>query len=238
MFVAGNTGAALPGWTPPPAPPHAAMSGAWVELVPLSGLHAEDLFAAWAGEPELWTYMGHGPFADVAALRAWIVSVEASQDPQFYAIRKTSGPVCGVASYLRITPKDGVIEVGNICFGRALQGTPAATEAMVLMMARAFELGYRRYEWKCNALNLSSRRAAQRLGFSWEGLFRQHMIIKGANRDTAWFSILDGEWPALQAAYAQWLAPENFDASGRQKVALSALTAPLLSARDPAAVAG
>lgn len=234
MFVAGAIGQALPDYVAPSAPAHQGMSGHWVTLEPLTQGHSAALFAAWADQPDLWTYMGHGPFATEDALRDWIASVETSQDPQFYAIVPKGGAAVGVASYLRITPKDGVIEVGNICYGPSLQGTPAATEAMVLMMARAFDMGYRRYEWKCNAHNLSSRRAAQRLGFSFEGVFRQHMIIKGANRDTAWFSIIDSEWQALRSAYATWLDRDNFDASGRQKTALSALTGPLLAARDPA----
>jgi RimJ/RimL family protein N-acetyltransferase len=138
-----------------------------------------------------------------------------------------------VASYLRITPAAGSIEVGHINFAPALQGTPAATEAMVLMMAWAFGAGYRRYEWKCDGRNLPSRRAAQRLGLSFEGIFRQAAIVKGRNRDTAWFAAVDNEWPRLRDAYRTWLAPENFDVSGRQRVRLSNLTMPLLVSRDP-----
>lgn len=233
MFKAGEIGPSLAGWQAPPVPPRDPMRGHWVELLPLAPDDAPALFSATAGHPELWTYMGGGPFADQGAFGEWIAAMAASADPQFWAIRPRGGEVTGMASYLRITPRDGVIEVGNIMFSPALQGTPAATEAMVLMMERAFALGYRRYEWKCNALNLPSRRAAQRLGFSHEGVFRQHMVIKGRNRDTAWFSILDSEFPGLRAAYDRWLDPANFDAAGQQRLALSDLTRDLVAARDP-----
>ncbi len=234
MFQPGAIGPELPDWQPPALPLRDPMQGHWVELAPLAPTHAPALFAATAAHPELWTYMGGGPFADPERFADWIAGIAESADPQFWAIRPRGGDWIGMASYLRITPKDGVIEVGNIMFAPALQGTAAATEAMALMMGRAFQQGYRRYEWKCNALNLPSRRAAQRLGFGYEGVFRQHMIIKGRNRDTAWFSVLDHEWPALQAAYGQWLDPANFTGDGRQIVALSDLTRGLLAARDPA----
>lgn len=233
MFEPGEVGPSLAGWQPPPHPPQQALRGAWVELAPLDPAQAPELWAAIAGDAGLWTYMGAGPFDGQAAFAGWLTGMATSRDPQFLAIRPRGGTWCGMASYLRIAPKDGGIEVGNILFSAALQGTPAATEAMALMMGQAFDLGYRRYEWKCNALNLPSRRAAQRLGFGFEGVFRQHMVIKGRNRDTAWFSILDGEYPALRQAYDRWLDPANFDADGRQQVALSALTRGLLAARDP-----
>lgn len=233
MFQPGEIGPEVTGWQPPPVLPLTPMQGQWAELVPLSADHAPALWRAIEGRPELWTYMGGGPFGSEAEFADWIASVAPGADPQFWSIRPCGGDWQGMASFMRITPKDGVIEVGHILFAPALQGTPAATEAMALMMARAFELGYRRYEWKCNALNLPSRRAAQRLGFSYEGVFRQHMVIKGRNRDTAWFSITDAEWPALKAAYDRWLAPANFQ-DGRQVVALSDLTRGLLAARDPA----
>jgi RimJ/RimL family protein N-acetyltransferase len=153
----------------------------------------------------------------------------------FYAIRnEETGLWEGVASYLRITPAAGTIEVGHINLSKPLQRTRAATEAMVCMMRWAFGAGYRRYEWKCDARNLPSRRAAERLGLSYEGVFRQAAVVKGRNRDTAWFAAIDGEWPALEAAFEAWLDPANFDAGGRQRRALSALTAPVLVARDPA----
>ena len=138
-----------------------------------------------------------------------------------------------MASYLRIAPEAGSIEVGNICFGPALQRTKAATEAMYLMMKWAFDAGYRRYEWKCNALNMPSRRAAQRLGFSYEGIFRQALVVKGRNRDTAWFAIIDKEWPALREAYAAWLAPANFTVAGKQRESLADLTRLVRAASDP-----
>ena len=173
----------------------------------------------------MWTYLAIGPFATLEAYRTWAEGVSRSDDPLFFAIvdRKTGKPV-GVAAHMRIDPNAGTIEVGNLAYSPLLQHTPVATEAMFLLMQKAFDLGYRRYEWKCNSLNAPSRAAAQRLGFTYEGLFRQHMVHKGHNRDTAWFSILDGEWPALKAAYARWLAPENFDAQGKQKTRLSDLT--------------
>ena len=170
-----------------------------------------------------------GPFADFESYRAWLSESARTSDPLFFAVVETaSGRAVGVASYLRIAPQYGSIEVGHLNFSPALQRTPAATEAMYLMMERAFRLGYRRYEWKCDALNAPSRRAAQRLGLSFEGVFRQATVYKGRNRDTAWYAAIDRDWPALQAAFSRWLDPANFDESGRQRVALSALTASIL----------
>jgi RimJ/RimL family protein N-acetyltransferase len=168
-----------------------------------------------------------GPFADLSSYRAWLDQVAKGNDPLFHAIiDKSSGKPVGVATFMRIDPPNGVIEVGNINYSPLLQRKPAATEAMYLMMVRVFdELGYRRYEWKCDSLNAPSRAAALRLGFRYEGLFRQAVVYKGRNRDTAWFSIIDSEWPALKRAYQQWLAPENFDARGQQKRKLPDLIA-------------
>lgn len=233
MFHAGEIGPEVSGWQIPPVPPPEQLTGQRVVLSPLDPVQGPALYRAIEAAPELWLYMGGGPFAEEAAFQSWLEASARAPDPQFYAIRKSDGDWCGMASLMRITPKDGVIEVGNILYAPELQGSPAATEAMLLLAERAFSLGYRRYEWKCNAFNRSSRRAAQRLGFSYEGTFRQHMVIKGKSRDTAWFSILDHEWPALRAAYETWLDPANFVAEGRQRVSLSALTAPLLTARDP-----
>ena len=173
--------------------------------------------------------MGYGPFATEADYRAWIVKDASGDDPLFHAIIDTAtDKAIGVASYLRIFPDIGSIEVGHINYAPALQRTVAATEAMYLMMARAFdELGYRRYEWKCDNANEKSRNAAARLGFTFEGVFRQCTIYKGRNRDTAWFSILDGEWPRVKAAFEAWLDPANFDAAGKQKRSLSDLRAEL-----------
>ena len=162
----------------------------------------------------------------------WLSESASKSDPLFFAIiDKAHGKAVGVASYLRIDPRHGSIEVGHLNFSPLLQQKPAATEAMFLMMDRAFGLGYRRYEWKCHALNEPSRRAAQRLGLSFEGVFRQAAVYKGRNRDTAWYAAIDQEWPALQSAFSRWLDPTNFDEHGRQRVALSMLTAPILKQR-------
>ena len=188
--------------------------------------HAADLFAANADDADgrIWTYMGYGPFASLDGYRDWMLSSCLGDDPMFHAVvNAATGRAEGVASYLRIEPAVGVIEVGNICFSPRLQRTAAATEAMYLMMRRAFdELGYRRYELKCDALNAPSRAAAKRLGFQYEGIFRQATLYKGRNRDTAWFAITDGDWPAVKAAFETWLAPENFDAGGAQVKSLAA----------------
>ncbi|OWK37628.1 GNAT family N-acetyltransferase [Fimbriiglobus ruber] len=225
-------GPLVPDWAPPPLPPREPMEGRFCRVEPLNpDAHAESLHAANQLDTDgrTWTYLGYGPFADFEAYRAWAVASAVSNDPQFFAIvDRSSGRAVGIASYLRIDPRHGSIEVGHLHFSPLLQQTPAATEAMTLMMERAFALGYRRYEWKCNALNAPSRRSAQRLGFSFEGVFRQATVVKQRSRDTAWYSIIDSEWPALRAAFEQWLAPSNFDAEGRQRVALSALTDLLL----------
>lgn len=211
----------LPGWTPPPAPPRAAMTDRFCRVEPLNPeAHAAELFAAYSADREnrIWTYLPYGPFGDLEAFRNWMEATCRGDDPLFHAIvDPANGKAVGVASYLRIAPAAGSIEVGHINYSPALQGTAIATEAMYLMMARVFELGYRRYEWKCNALNAGSCRAAERLGFTFEGVFRQAAVIKGRNRDTAWYSLLDREWPQAKAAFEAWLAPANFDGEGRQK---------------------
>jgi RimJ/RimL family protein N-acetyltransferase len=216
----------VPGWTARPRPERHAMVGRWCRVEPLEPeRHGSDLFAANAADREgrMWTYLAYGPFADFAAYRAWLAGAARSEDPLFHAIVDAKdGRALGVASYLRIEPAVGVIEVGHIAFSPALQRTPAATEAMYLMMRRVFdELGYRRYEWKCDALNAPSRRAAERLGFTFEGVFRQATLYKGRNRDTAWYAVLDTEWPERKAAFEAWLAPGNFDAEGRQRARLN-----------------
>ncbi|HYG84673.1 MAG TPA: GNAT family protein [Azospirillum sp.] len=215
----------VPGWTPRPRPPRTPMEGRWCRVEPLDpARHADDLFAANAEDREgrNWTYLGVGPFAEPEAYRAWLASMADSEDPLFHAIvERETGRAVGVAAFLRIDPANGVIEVGHINFAPRLQNTRAATEAMFLMMRRAFdELGYRRYEWKCDSLNAPSRAAAERLGFTYEGLFRQALIYKDRNRDTAWFSIIDTEWPALKARFERWLDPANFDEAGRQRTRL------------------
>jgi RimJ/RimL family protein N-acetyltransferase len=228
-------GMAVPGWKPPSAPARASMEGRYCRLEPLAvPAHMESLYAANAlnTDGSMWTYMAYGPFATPDSYRAWLESACRGDDPLFFAIvDRSTGRAVGVASYLRIDPANGCIEVGHLAYSPLVQRTPAATEAMYLMMEHAFALGYRRYEWKCNALNAPSRAAAQRLGMSYEGIFRQATVVKGRNRDTAWYSVIDTEWSALKQAFAQWLAPENFDAQGRQMAALSALTAPLLKQR-------
>lgn len=212
------------------------MEGRLVRLEPLDAdRHAFDLHAAFDGHDALWDYMPYGPFASGLAYHRWAREREAGEDPRFFVLRNLAdGRPGGIASYLRIAPEAGSIEVGHICIAPVLQRSPAATEAMFLMMDWAFRAGYRRYEWKCNALNLASRRAAQRLGFSFEGVFRNHLVVKGRNRDTAWFSVIDSEWPALAQAFAFWLAPANFDAQGRQRERLSDLTRLVRAGSDPA----
>jgi RimJ/RimL family protein N-acetyltransferase len=227
-------GLPLGDWSPPPRPPRSALQGRFCRVEPLSAArHAADLFAANSldAEGRMWTYLGVGPFATLGEYRAYLDGIEGSTDPLFQAIvDAATGRAVGVASYLRIQPEHGSIEVGHLAFSPLLQRTPAATEAMYLMMRQAFELGYRRYEWKCNALNEPSRAAARRLGFSFEGVFRQATIVKGRSRDTAWFAVIDGEWPALRAAFERWLDPANFDEAGRQRTSLSQLTRPLVQA--------
>lgn len=225
----------MPQWNPPPRAEHVTLNGHYCRIEPLQAVrHAADLFAANALDPSEagWTYLSTGPFENLTAYRSWVEKVSVSEDPLFHAIvdQRTQKAV-GVAAYMRIDPANGVIEIGSLKFSPLMQKTPVATEAMYLMMKHAFDIGYRRYEWKCDSFNAPSRAAAQRFGFSYEGLFRQAMVIKNRSRDTAWYSIIDSEWPALSAAFAQWLAPENFDASGKQLMSLSALTAPLLKAR-------
>ena len=184
----------------------------------------------------MWTYLPYGPFDSLDTYRAWTEEMSRRSDPLFFAIidhnsGHASGRAVGLASYLRIDPAAGSIEVGHLHYSPLLQRTPAATEAMFLMMERAFNLGYRRYEWKCDALNAPSRAAAQRLGFTFEGIFRQAVVVKGRNRDTAWFSIIDAEWPALANAFRRWLDPANFDPQGKQRERLSTLTRKLAEPR-------
>lgn len=219
-------GEPLPGWTATLPPPRTAMEGRFCRVEPLDAArHASELYDAFAeASPVSWTYLPDymGPHATPAAWRTWLESAEAGSDPLWHTILDAgSGRAVGIACYLRIDAKSGSIEVGGLLYGPRLQKTPAATEAMYLMMRRAFdELGYRRYEWKCDHLNAPSRAAALRLGFTFEGTFRQHMVYRGRNRDTDWFSILDGEWPRLKAMFEQWLKPENFDKEGRQRAGL------------------
>jgi RimJ/RimL family protein N-acetyltransferase len=221
-------GEPVPDWRPVPRPPRSPMEGRFCRLEPLDvQRHGRDLFRAFLDDMDggNWTYLPYGPFCDEEDCLDWMTNSCLGDDPLFHAILdQGSGKAVGVASFLRIEPAAGVIETGHIHYSPQLQRQPAATEAMVLMMRRVFsELGYRRYEWKCDALNTPSRRAAERLGFRFEGIFRQATIYKGRNRDTAWFSILDREWPCLERAFETWLDPSNFDETGKQKIGLRSL---------------
>jgi RimJ/RimL family protein N-acetyltransferase len=185
--------------------------------------HAADLWRAFHADERLWTYMFYGPFADAGSFSNFLEKIAVLQEQVYYAIVDRDGRAAGWAALMEIRPQPRVIEVGSIVYGPALQRTPLATEAQYLLARYAFEtLGYRRYEWKCDALNATSRRAALRLGFTFEGIFRQHMIVKGRNRDTAWFAMLDSEWPRARSAFERWLAPDNFD-GGRQRRPLAAI---------------
>jgi RimJ/RimL family protein N-acetyltransferase len=221
-------GEPLPGWTSRPRPPRTAMEGRWARVEPLDpARHAADLWDAVSADRDNrnWTYLSVGPYARAEDHRAWVEKAAKSEDPFFHAIiDKKSGKAVGVASFMRIDPPNGVIEVGHINFSPLLQRTPVATDSMYLMMRRAFdELGYRRYEWKCDSLNAASRAAAERFGFQYEGLFRQAVVYRGRSRDTAWFAIIDKDWPAMKARFERWLDPKNFDKSGRQKKRLADL---------------
>jgi RimJ/RimL family protein N-acetyltransferase len=215
-------GEPVPEWTERAWPPRTPMDGRLCRLEPLeAGRHAESLYEAHAldAEGRNWTYLPYGPFASAEDLCLWVRSVETSEDPMFFAIVDLATErATGWASYLRIDPVMGTIEVGHLAYSPLLQRTPATTEAMYLMMRRAFdELGYRRYEWKCNSLNAPSWNAAERLGFQYEGTFRQAWVQKGRNRDQAWFSIIDREWPDVRTALERWLDRSNFNASGLQR---------------------
>jgi RimJ/RimL family protein N-acetyltransferase len=206
-------------------PDRTPLQGAFVRLEPIDpSRHQIALFVA-AGEPEIWQYLPYGPYADEALLAAKLEADARSDDPLYYAIIDLrDGRAGGEASYLRITPEHGVIEIGHIWLGLDLQRTRGATEAIYLLMRHAFDdLGYRRFEWKCNAANAASRRAAERFGFTFEGIFRQHQIVKGRNRDTAWYAILDHEWPTIRTGFERWLDDANFDGEGRQRRRLSEL---------------
>ena len=228
-------GEPLDQWSAPPVPQRLSMNGHWCALEPLTAeLHASGLWDAYRLDTDgrNWTYLVHGPYDSFAEFTAWARRASASQDPLFFAILDRDRRPVGVAAYLRIAPEAGSIEIGHINLSPLLQRTPAATEAMFLLMKHAFELGYRRYEWKCDALNEASRAAAERLGFTFEGIFRQATIYKGRSRDTAWYSIIDREWPALRDAFERWLAPANFDAGGRQRTRLSELISSVRMSRS------
>ncbi len=225
-------------WTPARYPEPCGLVGATVRLEPVNPPgHARSLFAAShdGQDPMLWDYMPMGPFRTEETFTAWLETTAASTDPLFLTVidQHTERP-SGMVSFLRITPSHGVIEVGNIWFAPIIQRTRQATEAIFLLARHAFEaLGYRRLEWKCDDLNARSRRAAERLGFRYEGLFHQHMVIKGRNRDTAWFAMLDRDWPVIRTAFETWLAPTNFDSDGRQRRSLSAIRTAIERPADP-----
>lgn len=228
-------GVELPDWSPPPWPGPMRLEGRYARIEPLVPAHAKALFAANSDDERIWDYLPYGPFASEAAYAAWVVQMAGKADPLFFTVIDRGGrrTPAGVASLMRIAPEAGSIEVGNICWSPALKRTRAASEAVFLFADWVFREGYRRFEWKCDALNRPSRRAAERMGFSWEGVFRQAMVVKGRNRDTAWFAMTDGDWRCLRPAWERWLDPANFDADGRQKLSLSALTAPCRVASDP-----
>ncbi len=217
--LSGEAVIARPEWR---FPAWATLQGDTVDLEPLDpGNHATDLYELSHGpntSPDLWDYMPYGPFESQAAFTAWLASCATTADPMFFTVRdKRSGRAAGMASYLNIHPQLGSIEIGHIWFAPAIQASTRTTEAIYLMMRYAMtDLRYRRLEWKCNALNAASRRAAKRFGFRYEGTFYNHLIVKGHNRDTAWYSITDEEWPAVEASFEAWLDPSNFDAAGNQ----------------------
>lgn len=210
-------------WRGAACPARVSLAGRYCRLEPLGADHAPALFAAFQADRQgrNWTYMVNGPYAGLSDFTEWISQASEGQDPLFYAICDTNGAPLGYAGFMRIDAAMGVMEVGSINFSPALQGTRSASEAMFLMMRHAFRLGYRRFEWKCDSLNAPSIRAAKRLGFTFEGVFRQAVVYKGRNRDTAWFSVLDSEWPALERAFTAWLAEKNFDSDGQQAKSLS-----------------
>ena len=218
-------------WTPVPWPGRETLRGRFVLLRPVDpSLDAEPLYEVShppGGNEEIWTYLPTGPYDSPEALEKRLRATAESEDPLFFTlVRLPEEQPQGMASYLRMAPEHGVIEIGHIWFGTPLQRTPAATEAIYLLLRHAFDdLGYRRMEWKCNALNDASRRAAERFGFRFEGVFRQHMVVKGRNRDTAWYAITDGEWPRVRVGFEAWLDEGNFDADGRQWRSLGELMA-------------
>jgi RimJ/RimL family protein N-acetyltransferase len=220
--VSGAVGRPVPEWRPAQVPASRPLDGRWVTVTPLSVEAAPALWEVFREDtPDTWTYMSYGPFSGRDEIRHLVEGWMGSNDPLFFSF-DVDGVPQGWGAYLRIDPGMGSIEVGHLAFGPGLRRTRAATEAMYLMAREAFDLGYRRYEWKCDALNIASRRAAERLGFTYEGTFRQHMVYKGRNRDTAWYSIVDTEWPRVRWAMEQWLEPSNFDEKGRQIEPLAA----------------
>ncbi|HVF06849.1 MAG TPA: GNAT family protein [Frankiaceae bacterium] len=205
----------------PPVEP-VTLPGRYVTLRPLTPDDADALYEC-SRDESVWRFLSYGPWASAAAYRGWVERHAPSRDPVFLTVVVDGAPR-GVVSYLRVEPDHGVVEIGHIWYAPSIQRTPATTEAAYLLARHVFDdLGYRRLEWKCNAANEPSRRAAERFGFTYEGTFRQHMWVKGANRDTAWFALLDAEWPTVRAAFEAWLDPANVDANGAQRASLTAL---------------
>lgn len=223
----------LANWTPPPLPPRTVIRGQYTTLEPLARAHIKGLREA-HGEDDgaMWTYLPVGPFDD-ARYVAWVDDHRLRHDPLQFAVRMSDGRLGGTLALMRLQPDVGSIETGWLSFAPRLQRTRESTEAVYLLMKWAFSAGYRRFEWKCDAGNLPSRRAAERFGMSFEGIFRQAGVVKGRNRDTAWFAAIDGEWPALRNAFETWLDVRNFDDNGRQITRLGDLTGPILATRDP-----
>ncbi len=233
----GELGWEVSDWVAPERPSHVVIEGQYARLEPLTVKdHAAGLWDAFSQDVEghVWDYLPDGPFMSLSQFHKFTRSKEPSLDPLFFAIRDVeTGKLGGFLSLLRISPEAGSIEVGFITFSPQLQNSKAGTEAVILLARLAFSLGYRRFEWKCNALNKGSRRAAERYGFSFEGVFRQAAVVKGRNRDTAWFAMIDQEWEKIDAAYTRWLDPQNFISTGREIHSLRDMTAPILVARDP-----
>ena len=235
QMISRSLGGLLADWTPPRRPAAETLAGHAARLVPLDPRrHAEAIFAATRGDDAIWDYMSNGPFADAAGLRSWMEQAVASDAAFLAFLHAQTGEAFGYASFMRIDAANGVLEIGNVVIAGAAQRSRAASEALMLMIEWAFEAGYRRVEWKCNALNAASRRAARRYGFAFEGIFRSHMIIKSRSRDTAWFAMIHSDWPQIRAAYRQWGDPSNFAADGQQLVSLSALTAPMVAQAEDA----
>jgi RimJ/RimL family protein N-acetyltransferase len=240
MIEQHNEGELVENWQVPSRPSDTPLSSRYTRLERLSAdRHAADLYRAYSADKEglIWKYLPYGPYSSMSGYHHWVREVEVADDPHFFTlIDPETGHAGGVMSLMRIAPELGSIEVGHINIAPELQRTPAVTEAIFLLMQWAFEAGYRRFEWKCDAANLRSRRSAERFGFSFEGVFRQHMMSKGRNRNTAWFACIDKEWPALKEAYSAWLSPSNFNADGQQVESLADLTRLVRVSSDPALV--
>ncbi|MFI7337688.1 GNAT family N-acetyltransferase [Streptomyces sp. NPDC050085] len=231
-------GEPLPDWSPRQPPAAVTLTGAFCRLEPLDAArHAADLYAAYSSgaDGRDWTYLSVGPFGDAQEYRRFAEAAAVGTDPRHYAVIDLGrGTAVGTLSLMRQDPANGVVEVGNVMFSPLMKRSPISTEAQFLAMRYVFEdLGYRRYEWKCDSLNSPSRTTAQRLGFTFEGVFRQAVVYKNRSRDTAWFSVVDGEWPTVEKAFEAWLAPDNFDAQGIQRRSLAEVRTSMASPASP-----